>query len=115
MLLGIAIGDAFGAGYEFAYKTRAEYQQVDLSRYSANPNPNFRHQAGMYTDDTQMSIAIAELLADDLPFTSENLAEYFLNAYKRDPKVGYAKGFQAFLDSISTKEEFVSKINPSSI
>ena len=115
MLLGIAIGDAFGAGYEFAYKTRAEYQQVDISKYSANPNPNFRHEAGNYTDDTQMSIAIAELLADDIPFTSKNLADYFLRAYKRDPRVGYAKGFQAFLDSIETKEEFLAQIKPGSI
>ena len=114
MLLGIAIGDAFGAGYEFAFKDRKDYQKVDLSRYSANPNPDFRHQAGRYTDDTQMSIAVAELLADDIPFTSENLADYFLRAYKRDTTVGYAQGFQAFLDSISTKEEFLSQIKPDS-
>ena len=114
MLLGIAIGDAFGAGYEFAFKDRKDYQNVDLSRYSANPNPDFRHQEGIYTDDTQMSIAIAELLADDVPFTSENLADYFLRTYKRDPKVGYAKGFQALLNSISTKEEFLSQIKSDS-
>ena len=111
MLLGIAIGDAFGAGYEFVrqYK-RDQQQEVDITKYRAHPSPKYQHKEGMYTDDTQMSIAVAELLLSGKEFNLENLADFFLGCYKRDPIVGYAKGFQGFLDSVSTKEQFLQRI-----
>jgi ADP-ribosyl-[dinitrogen reductase] hydrolase len=114
MLIGIALGDAFGAGYEFAFRERRQFHDVELSRFTSHPNPEFNKQPGMYTDDTQMSIAVAELLAGDDGFNHLNLAESFVRAYKRDPMVGYAKGFKAFLDSISDGEEFLVKIRPES-
>jgi ADP-ribosyl-[dinitrogen reductase] hydrolase len=69
----------------------------------------------MYTDDTQMSIAIAELLVSGKEFNRENLADKFVECYKRDPIKGYAKNFQKFLDSVSSGKEFIEKINPDSI
>lgn len=116
MLLGIAIGDAFGAGYEFAYKDITLFEKnLDLNCYRENPNHKLSHyKPGMYTDDTQMSIAIAELLTSNKEFNHKNLADYFVNCYKRDPILGYAKGFQAFLDSISSGKELLEKINPAS-
>ncbi len=111
MLLGIAIGDTFGAGYEFVRNyDRDKLQEINIAEYRAHPSPNYKHKKGRYTDDTQMSIAVAELLISGQEFNLENLADFFVRCYKRDPIVGYAKGFQAFLDSISTKEEFLAKI-----
>lgn len=114
MLLGIGIGDAFGAGYEFAFGKRSEFSYVDLLRYRNHSNPDFAHKPGMYTDDTQMSIAVSELIADDIEFSRENLAEYFVRAYKRDSVVGYAKGFKRFLESVKSGEEFLERIRPDS-
>lgn len=114
MLLGIGIGDAFGAGYEFAFGKRDEFSYVDLLGYRHHSNPDFAHEPGMYTDDTQMSIAVSELIADDIGFSRENLAEYFVRAYKRDPAIGYAKGFKRFLESIESGEEFLERIRPRS-
>ncbi len=116
MMLGIAIGDAFGAGYEFAYKDVKLFEQnLDISCYRKNPNRKFSfYRPGMYTDDTQMSIGVAELLVSDDEFNHQNLAECFVNCYKRDPIRGYAKGFQEFLDSVSSGKELLEKIRPNS-
>lgn len=112
MMLGIAIGDAFGAGSEFAFNDRSQYHEVDLENYLSHPK--HKNAPGAYTDDAQMSIAVAELLASDNTFNKNNLAEYFVSCYKRDPIMGYAKGFQAFLDSVSSGKEFVDRIRPDS-
>jgi ADP-ribosylglycohydrolase len=120
MLLGIAIGDAFGAGYEFRYPDLINYQDITLDRYiksnfpdSSNPIHN-NHFPAMYTDDTQMSIGVTELLLSEKPFTKENLADKFVECYKRDSIAGYVGGFQKFLDSINSGKEFIEKINPTS-
>ncbi|MBU4352504.1 MAG: ADP-ribosylglycohydrolase family protein [Nanoarchaeota archaeon] len=110
MLLGIAIGDAFGASYEMQPWPKIS-KQLHLSSYHGLNN----RKQGTYTDDTQMSIAVAELLISDKEFTKENLAEKFVECYKRDPHQGYAKGFQNFLESVSSGEEFLEKINSNSI
>ena len=76
MLLEAAIGDAFGAGYE--YVKHKGLHSVDQLSYVQHP----RHRdtaPGMYTDDTQMSIAIAELLVSEDDFTAYNVAEKFVN------------------------------------
>jgi ADP-ribosylglycohydrolase len=63
LLLELAIGDAYGAGFEFA-DAQTVREKNDLSRYVKHPR--HRIQPGSYTDDTQMSLAIAEI-AQDLP------------------------------------------------
>jgi len=115
MLLGIAIGDAYGAGYEFRYPDLKDYQNIPLDKYIKSAFPNSDHIRGMYTDDTQMSIAVTELLLSDKGFNKENLADKFVECYKRNPIQGYAKGFQAFLDSINSGKEFIEKIRHNSI
>jgi len=118
MILGVIIGDAKGAGDEFRYPDLTSYQNISIDKYikSAYPDsenhPN--HFPGMYTDDGQMSIAVSELLASNREFNRENLAGKFIECYKRDPIAGYAKGFQKFLDSISTGKEFIEKIHSTS-
>jgi ADP-ribosylglycohydrolase len=115
MLLGIAIGDAFGAGYEFRYPDWKDYQDISLDTYIKSAFSDSDHVPGMYTDDTQMSIAVAELLASDMEFSRENLADKFVECYKRDPIVGYAKHFQKLLNSVNSGKELIEKINPDSI
>ena len=116
MLLGIAIGDSFGLGYEFLKGGKDEVlRQFDFTKYRANPNEGWGHMApGLYSDDTQMSIAVTELLISNQDFTKENLAAKFVECYKRDPINGYARRFQDFLNEVSSGDEFLAKINPNS-
>ncbi len=116
MLLGIAIGDAYGAGYEFIEKNGLVLRdEFDFTKYKSHPNPGHKHKAGMYTDDTQMTIAICELMLSGKEFNSDHLADHFVDCYKRDPIVGYSSKFQDFLDSVKSGEEFLEKMNPNSI
>jgi len=115
-LLGLTIGDAYGAGYEFRYETLEEYKKnLDFTKYDKHPNPRFQKAKGMYTDDTQMSLAIIEVLIEQKEFTKEILADKFVEVYKRDPIKTYAKGFRKFLENIDSGKEFLEKIRPDSI
>ena len=58
------MGDAYGAGFEYADR-EVVVRDNDLSRYVNRPR--HRLAPGRYTDDTQMSIAIAEAIVEDLP------------------------------------------------
>lgn len=109
MLLELAIGDAYGAGFEYADEM---IFANDLSRYVQHP----RHRLipGSYTDDTQMSIAIAEVIVAQAPWTPEVLADSFVTAFKRDPREGYAGSFYHFLVTISDGSEFLARIRPDS-
>jgi ADP-ribosyl-[dinitrogen reductase] hydrolase len=111
MLVELAIGDAYGAGFEHS-PSRIIREQNDLSSYVQHPRHGIR--PGRYTDDTQMSIAIAEAIVCREPWTRENLAHRFVTAFKRDPREGYARGFYAFLQEINDAYEFLDRIRPHS-
>ncbi|MFC6089135.1 ADP-ribosylglycohydrolase family protein [Saccharothrix lopnurensis] len=112
MLVELAIGDAYGAGFEYAdpdYVTRHN----TLAGYVRNPR-HPRLAPGHYTDDTQLTLALAELLVSGEPWTRETVAEAFVTAFHRDPREGYARGFHAFLGTVRTGEEFLARIRPDS-
>jgi ADP-ribosyl-[dinitrogen reductase] hydrolase len=110
MLLELAIGDAYGAGFEYATDNITLYN--DLSRYVKHPTHAIR--PGCYTDDTQMSIAIAEVIISGVEWTPLNLANQFVAAFKRDPREGYAGAFYDFLQQVKDGAEFLAKIKPHS-
>ncbi|MEM8557480.1 MAG: ADP-ribosylglycohydrolase family protein [Bacteroidota bacterium] len=111
MLLEFAIGDAYGAGFEYVSK-RITREHNDLSGYIQHP----RHGTapGCYTDDTQMTLAIAEAIVSGEPWTRAHLAQRFVEVYKRDPREGYARGFRAFLEEVRDGAEFLDRIRPES-
>jgi ADP-ribosyl-[dinitrogen reductase] hydrolase len=111
MLVEIAIGDAYGAGFEYA-ANRFVRERNDLSGYVQHP----RHgtKPGCYTDDTQMSIAIAEALVAGDSWTTLSLASRFVGAFKRDPREGYAGAFFDFLQEVQDGEDFLARIRPQS-
>jgi ADP-ribosylglycohydrolase len=89
MILEIAIGDAYGRPFEFNTPEFIEKNNDVL---------NYKHREGevvngigVYTDDTQMSIAVAEQMGSDLPGTQVRFAAHFVGAYKRDPRKGYSR------------------------
>lgn len=111
MLIELAIGDAYGAGFEYAAEKYVRKHNT-LTGYVRHP----RHKLvpGSYTDDTQMTLGIAEALADGASWTREVLAERFVKVFQRDPRKGYAKRFQSFLEATEDGESFLRDIVPSS-
>lgn len=91
LLLGIAIGDAYGAGIEFQDRKWIK-TNVDFSKFV-----NARHlikcrleQSQMfvknynkwdYTDDTEMTIGLLSALMSSEDFTEDNLVNAFKNEY----------------------------------
>lgn len=108
MLLELAIGDAYGAGFEYADLEIVQLYN-DLSGYIQHPRHSIK--PGCYTDDTQMSLAIAETIVAQEPWTPEVLANHFVEAFKRDAREGYAGKFYDFLQKIQDGREFLASIN----
>ncbi len=110
MLLELAIGDAYGAGFEYASEMIERHN--DLASFVKYP----RHQItpGAYTDDTQMSLAIAEAIVSGKPWTADFLAQKFVETFKRDPREGYAGGFYDFLQHVQNGQQFLREIRPTS-
>ena len=108
MLLEIAIGDAYGAGFEYG-DPKVVRTRNTATHYVQHP----RHpgKPGRYTDDTQMSLAIAEAMLSELKWGREYLADKFVEAFKRDERTGYARGFHDFLTSVSDGEEFLRLVD----
>jgi len=110
VLLEIAIADAYGAGFEYAQPDPA---RVNSGRaYAQHPRrPSAR--VGCYTDDTQLSIAVAECVLAGTT-TPAAFADRFVAGFKRDPRTGYARGFQAFLATVRDGPDFMARIRPDS-
>ena len=111
MLLELAIGDAYGAGFEFADQQTIELYN-NLNGYIKHPFHDI--PPGCYTDDTQMSLAIAEAIVSQEPWTPELLASKFIIAFNRDRRLGYSSKFYNFLLQVQDEKEFLAKINSAS-
>lgn len=111
MLLEGAIGDTYGAGFEFAEMDIVRTKNT-ISTYESHPL--FKGIKGKYTDDTQMALAIAELLIEGKEWTSLSIANKFVEFFKRDIRKGYAKRFYQFLLEIKDGAELLEKIHPKS-
>lgn len=111
MLLELAIGDAYGAGFEYV-SNKIVRERNDLSTYIRHQRHNI--PPGHYTDDTQMSIALAELIVSGEEWSRENIAKYFVDVFKRDIREGYASRFYNFLLKVKDGDDFLKNIRPES-
>lgn len=77
MLVEMAVGDAYGAGFEYADPAfvRAHNQVKGYVRH-----PRHAIAPGACTDDTQMAVAIALAIVEEDPLTPAALAERFVAA-----------------------------------
>jgi len=75
--VGAALGDAFGMPLEFK-------PAVQLHKILRSLTPG-RLPAGTFTDDTEMALALAESLLAVHPLNGNDLAQRFLDWYRRDP------------------------------
>jgi len=89
IFLGIAIGDAYGAGLEFQDRNWIR-ENVNFSKFiNKRSDINVPEKSVFttdykewdYTDDTEMSIALAKALLSKEPFTEELLVKYFTDEY----------------------------------
>jgi ADP-ribosylglycohydrolase len=81
----VAIADAMGAPYEFA-------DAASRSSHDGSVRP-----PGKYTDDTQMTMAVAAHMLAAPGKTQLSYARAFVSAYSRDPRAGYSKRTAAAL------------------
>lgn len=113
MLLEIAMADAYGAGFEFAEEPFIKENNC-LTKYHQSPYD--KRPAGFYTDDTQMTIALCELMINESGMWNKELvAAYFLKAFKRDPRDTYSQDFYHFLLETDSAIEFIENINADSV
>jgi ADP-ribosylglycohydrolase len=128
MLVRIAQGDAYGMACEYIKFPRDQAVLDEALRFERyGRHPTHKLEPGQYTDDTQMSIAVSEVLlamgpdwkssfrvaegADDL---RAQFADSFVACFKRDQRDGYARGFQALLEQVTDGRDLLAKINPDS-
>jgi ADP-ribosylglycohydrolase len=98
----MATFDAYGAGFEYTQPGFVE-KHHHLESYMQHPKWK-EIKPGMYTDDTQMAIALAELMLSDINpshWTHMDIAEAFVRTFARDPRAGYSGGFYQILKEIS--------------
>lgn len=106
MLTEIAIADAYGAGFEFCAIEKISIHN-NLESYCKHELYDI---SGKYTDDTQMSIAIAEFILSGKEWNKENIAAKFLQSFKRDIRFGYSKGFYNLLTEVSSGKELLNRL-----
>lgn len=110
MMKEIAVADAYGAGFEFR-DDKEILEKNDLSGYFDHKLYGF---SAKYTDDTQMSIAIAEFMLEGLPWSADAVLSKIFDCFKRDPRRGYASGFYELLQKSETAKYLIKNISRNS-
>lgn len=132
MLLRIAQGDAYALAVE--YVSREKHSQLfdDVLKFEKfHRHPVFLHSnlsAGSYSDDTQMSISVAETLIANEALMKGSLISIhdharlrlsfgngFYDAFRRDPRDGYSRAFQAILEKSTSADHMRSLIIANSV
>lgn len=113
MLVYAAIGDAYGAAFEFVDHSR--WPDNDGLHFYAHPDLPLGN--GKYTDDTQMMLALARLLLDsnssELP-DAEEFFDAWLTTYKENPIDGYSSGMKKLLEESTDALDLMQRLVPSS-
>ncbi len=117
MLLRIAQADAYAIAYEYVKDADAPDLKREVLKFEKfHQHPTYHAlRPGMYTDDTQMSIAVAEtFIKHGQDATSEQYAQAFFDCFKRDPRDGYSRALQTILESAKSVDHMKQMIVPSS-
>jgi ADP-ribosyl-[dinitrogen reductase] hydrolase len=114
-LTKIAIADARGVCFEYA--PRRIIRERNNWSVAYFPHHKYGTGAGRYSDDAQMTCAVAETLVECGPDASaRDFAERFVRSFKREvtPREGYASAFFDFLKSVKDADDFLARIRPDS-
>ena len=99
--MGAAIGDALGARREGREMSRSE----DIASLAE------RLGELIYTDDTHMTIGIAESLIESKGFHGEHMTQTFIKNYEAEPWRGYGPGPPRIFRMIKSGEAWDSAAN----
>jgi len=115
ILLPQAIGDSYAVAFEFV-KMKLVRAANDMRGYKRHPSHK-EMVPGSYSDDTQQSMAIAELMLAKPPeeWTHLDVADALVNVFRRDPRAGYARSFYEVLLKLECGEDFLATIKPNSV
>ncbi|SHI41935.1 ADP-ribosylglycohydrolase family protein [Aquimarina spongiae] len=108
MIIEAAIGDAYGAGFEFR---KDAFIKANNTLTTYHSHGLYTEIYKKYTDDTQMAIAIAELLVEEDDWTQEKVADKFVEVFHRDIRRGYSNRVYDALYSSKTGKDFLKTIN----
>lgn len=117
MLLRIAQGDACAICIEYVERDKHEELFEQLLKFESYlPHPSYHKlPPGLYTDDGQQSLAVAEVLINKgLAVTGDDFLYSFLACFKRDERDGYSRKFQTILEQANSVEELKSLITAKS-
>lgn len=108
MLLDLALADAYGVGFEFR---SADFVRANnrLERYF--PHERYTDLYRKYSDDTQLSIALAELMLEGANWTPENIANQFVKVFQRDVRPGYSSRMYDALMQSKDGIDFIRRID----
>ena len=119
MLVELGIADAYGSCFEntsneFVKRNNDLNYEIHpriLRRYPEDKQPTLV-PAGCYTDDTQMSIGVAEMMLDkDFDwYDKEAMSDKFLECFKRDERRGYTPYLFLTMMNSKTGKELLSKL-----
>lgn len=91
---GLSIGDGFGQ--QFFYE-----HVLDSARPGNLPIGPWK-----YTDDTEMALAVVEVLEQYGTVDQDALAQRFVERYRREPNRGYGAGARRLLEDIASGERW---------
>ena len=111
MLLEIALADSYGIGFEFV-PSEGDTRPNNGRQYYQNPK-YLDLMPGCYTDDTQRSLANVCALIDGDPLSIWTYADAYVTTFQHDPRNGYSRRYQTFLESVKTADEFIATIDTS--
>jgi poly(ADP-ribose) glycohydrolase ARH3 len=97
-LLGLAVGDALGGRFEARSAESIRERFVSTEALIDYPQDEL-----WYTDDTQMTIGVAETLAEHGSVVEEHLCASFVANYV--PSRGYGRGARAVLDAMEDHQD----------
>lgn len=111
MLIEMAIGDAYGIGFEFVNKKEWSNNGLvnDLSQFYQHPKYH-NLVPGQYTDDTQRSLANFMVIAHKDYMNPFDYAQSYVEEFKSSPRDGYSRGYQTFIESCDTGLDFINNI-----
>lgn len=98
-LLGVAVGDAIGARFE------AHHADHIRARFGSDQALfDYCQEKLWYTDDTQMTIGVAEALIERGGIEEESLCRAFVSNYV--PNRGYGRGARRVLESMEAGQDY---------
>jgi ADP-ribosyl-[dinitrogen reductase] hydrolase len=118
MLVEMAIGDGYGAAFEFV---KPPYKSLIHDCRTYQQHPELLIGNGRYTDDTQMTLAVAETLVRAPTEINRSLfhlskfdfADSFVTGFKRDVRPGYGKRTFAALQAAENGAQLIELAEPS--